>query len=79
MCVCLSVKQHLTYGASVRPENAVTYSAGNEGQNVCGVFSETALLQRSCTSCNVYTAHPSSAISRNAANAHAYLDIKATW
>ena len=31
--VCLSVKSHLTYGASVRPENAVTYSAGNEGQS----------------------------------------------
>ena len=27
--VCLCV----TYGASVRPEKAVTYSAGNEGQN----------------------------------------------
>ena len=47
--VCLYVKSHLTYGASVRPENAVTYSAGNEGQNVCGVFSETAPLQRSST------------------------------
>ena len=46
---CLSVKSHLTYGASVRPENAVTYSAGNEGQNICGVFSETAPLQRSST------------------------------
>ena len=47
--VCLSVKSHLTYGASVRPENAVTYSAGNEGQNICGVFSETDALQRSST------------------------------
>ena len=53
VCVCLSVKQHLTYGASVRPENAVTYSAGNEGQKFCGVFSETAPLQRSGTSCIV--------------------------
>ena len=34
--VCLSVKSHLTYGAYVRPENAVTYSAGNEGQKICG-------------------------------------------
>ena len=42
--VCVSVKSHLTYGASVRPENAVTYSAGNEGQTICGVFSETAPL-----------------------------------
>ena len=47
--VCVSVKSHLTYGASVRPENAVTYSAGNEGQKICGVFSETAPLQRSST------------------------------
>ena len=49
VCVCLSVKSHLTSGASVRPENAVTYSAGDEGQNICGVFSETAPLQRSST------------------------------
>ena len=47
MCVCLSVKSHLTYGASVRPENAVTYSAGNEGQKICGVFSEDVPLLRS--------------------------------
>ena len=45
--VSLSVKSHLTYGASVHPENAVTYSAGNEGQNICGVFSEDAPLLRS--------------------------------
>ena len=49
LSVCLSVKSHLAYGASVRPENAVTYSAGNEGQKICGVFSETAPLQRSST------------------------------
>ena len=49
MCVCVSVKSHLTYGASVRPENAVTYSAGNEGKKICGIFSETAPLQRSST------------------------------
>ena len=34
--VCVSVKSHLTSGASVRPENAVTYSAGNEGQKFVG-------------------------------------------
>ena len=45
VCVCLSVKQHLTYGASVRPENAVTYSAGTEVKKICGVFSENAPLQ----------------------------------
>ena len=44
VCLCVS---HLTYGASVRPENAVTYSAGNEGQKICGVFSEDAPLLRS--------------------------------
>ena len=43
VCVCLSVKSHLTSAASVRPENIVTYSAGNGGR---GDFSETAPLQR---------------------------------
>ena len=38
---CVSVKSHLTYRASVRPENAVTYSAGNEGQKYCGDLPET--------------------------------------
>ena len=40
----LSVKSHLTNGASVRPENTVMYSAaaGNGGQKICEVFSETA-------------------------------------
>ena len=47
LSVCLSVKSHLTYGASVGPENVVTYSAGNEGQKICGVFSENAPLLRS--------------------------------
>ena len=42
MCVCVSVKSHLTSGASVRPETSVTYSAGNGGQKICRVFSETA-------------------------------------
>ena len=49
LCVCVSVNLHLTSGVSVRPENTVTYPAGNEGQNICGVFSETAPLQRSST------------------------------
>ena len=40
--VCLSVKSHLTSGASVRPENTVVYSAGNGGQKICGVFFKTA-------------------------------------
>ena len=49
MCVCVSVNRHLTSGASVRLENDTTYSADNEGQKNCGVFSETAPLQRSST------------------------------
>ena len=32
----MSVKSHLTFGASVRPKNTVTYSAGNRGQKICG-------------------------------------------
>ena len=40
MSVCLSVKSHLTYGASVCPENAVTYSTGNEGEKICGDLPE---------------------------------------
>ena len=34
VCVCVSVKSHLTSEASVRRENAATYSAGNEGQRI---------------------------------------------
>ena len=45
--MCLSVKSHLTLEASLRPENAVTYSVGDESQKICGVFSETAPLPRS--------------------------------
>ena len=53
--MCLSVKSHLTSGASVRPENSVTYSAGNRGQKalhskVMALFAylwhPTAILQR---------------------------------
>ena len=47
--VCLSVKSHLTSGASVHPEIDVTCSTGNEGQKNCGVFSETAPLRRFST------------------------------
>ena len=36
MCVCLSVKSHLTSGAPVHPETSVTYSAGNGGQIYVG-------------------------------------------
>ena len=43
--VCLSVKSHLTYGASVRPENVFTYSAGKEGQKICGDLPETTAFK----------------------------------
>ena len=38
LSVCVSVIQNLTY----RPTNDTTYLTGNEGQNICGIFSETA-------------------------------------
>ena len=47
LCVYVSVKSYLTSGASVHRENTATYSAGNEGQNICGVFSLTTPLARS--------------------------------
>ena len=53
-CVHVSVNQHLTSGASVHLENDTTYSMGNEDQNVCVDFSETALLQRYIASCIVW-------------------------
>ena len=37
VCVCVSVKSRLTFGASVRPENTVTYSADNRGQKISKV------------------------------------------
>ena len=49
MSVCLSVKSHLTYGASVRPENAVTNSTGKEGQNICGDLPETTAFKSNAT------------------------------
>ena len=41
----MCVKSHLTSGTPVRSEISVTYSVGNRGQNVCRVFSETALFE----------------------------------
>ena len=45
LCVCLSAKSHLTPGASVRRENAATYSVGNKGQKIVA-FSLKLLLYR---------------------------------
>ena len=67
MCVsvCLSVKSHLTYGASVRPENVVTYSAGNEGQKICGDFPETTAFKSNADKANmlIIPTYPMSAFS----------------
>ena len=45
LSVCLSIKSHLTSGASVRPENTVVYSAGNGGKKIVG-FSLKPLSSR---------------------------------
>ena len=52
--MCVSVNQQLTSGASVRFENNITYSKGNEGQKFCVNFPVTTLLQRYTTSCTGY-------------------------
>ena len=54
LSVCLSVKPHLTSGASLHPEINVTYATGNEGKKIRVVFSKTAPLRRFCTSCIVW-------------------------
>ena len=59
--VCLSVKSHPTSGASVRPENTVTYSAGNGGQKFVG-FS-LKLLHSKDMELFVYLRHPTVIIS----------------
>ena len=57
-CVCVSVKSHLTSGASVCPENTVTYLAGNGGRKICGDFSETAVAEIYCfLHCRVLQRH----------------------
>ena len=38
VCLSVSVKSHLTSGASVHPENTVTYSMGSGGQKNCGFY-----------------------------------------
>ena len=43
MSVCL--ESHLTYGASVRPEKAVTYAADDEGRKICGDLPETTAFK----------------------------------
>ena len=45
VCLCVCLLSHIS--PSVRPENVITYSAGNEGKKICGVFSENSPLLRS--------------------------------
>ena len=45
VCACLSVKSHLTSGASVRSENAVKYSVCNVGRKTCRILSQTVSFQ----------------------------------
>ena len=45
VCVCVSVLTNITYGASVRPENAVTYSVGDEGQGESRDLPETTAFK----------------------------------
>ena len=47
--VCLLIKSNLTYGASVRPENTAMYSAGNEGQKICGDLPKTTAFKSYAT------------------------------
>ena len=45
VCLCLSVTLNLTSRVSVRPRNDTIYPTGDEGQKICGVFSENDPLQ----------------------------------
>ena len=49
MSVCLSVKLRLTSGVSVHPEKLSRTQRAMEVKKICGIFSETTLLQRSST------------------------------
>ena len=44
LSVILSVMRELTSPVIDRVKNKVTYPAADEGQKICGIFSETALL-----------------------------------
>ena len=74
MSVCLSVKSNLISGVSVHPENTVTYSAGKEGQQICGVFSETALF-KSYGVCLPMTSYEGTAVTFRALNNR----LNTTW
>ena len=46
LSVCLPVTLHLTSRMSVCLKNDTIYLTRNEGQKICGIFSETALFVR---------------------------------
>ena len=54
VCVCVS---HLTSGASVGPENTVTYSAGNGGKKMWGFLlnRSVAEIQHSSVESHMYS------------------------
>ena len=68
--VCVSVTSYLTSEAFVRHENTATYSAHYKGQKVCGVFSETAPLQRSSTPSLQWLYMPSATFPADNMHAH---------
>ena len=43
--VCVSVMRELTSPVIERVKNKLTYPAADEGQKICGIFSETALFK----------------------------------
>ena len=45
LSVCLSVMRELTSPVMDRVKNKLTYPAADGGQNICGIFSETALFK----------------------------------
>ena len=45
VCVCVSVMRELTSPVIERVKNKLTYPAADEGQKICGIFSETALFK----------------------------------
>ena len=79
VCLSVSVKSHLTSGASVHPENTVTYSMGSGGQKNCGFLWRYLLtygiLQRYCSGIlrNFSTAELSKALKKANSN------LNTTW
>ena len=56
VCVrlCVSVNRDLTSGASVRPENDITYSMGNEGQKIVWISLKRLHCRDTLLSCIVW-------------------------